>query len=128
MIKFGFAEVDRDGDLTFTEEMPHRIKNIIKTEIFLITSKIRAGDRPAMSFHNPHLPLTSREAKMLLACMGIFGSSTAGKCVSSHFQLLTSTTAAEREKIRFEFLTHILYLWQIWLHRGEELACDGWHE
>ena len=62
-----------------------------------------------MSFHDPHLPATSRStAKSLLACTGIFGSSAAGECVPPHFQLPTSGTAEEREKIRFEFLTHTL--------------------
>ena len=40
--------------------------------------------------------------------MGIFGSSAAGECVPPHFQLPTSATAEEREKIRFKFLTHTL--------------------
>jgi hypothetical protein len=70
---------------------------------------MRAGGRPAVSFHDPHLLLTSRStAKLSLACTGIFGSSAAGECVPPHFQLPTSATAEEREKIRFEFLIHTL--------------------
>jgi hypothetical protein len=40
--------------------------------------------------------------------MGIFVSSTTGKCKPPHFQLPMSATAEEREKIRYKFLTHIL--------------------
>jgi len=47
-------------------------------------------------------------AKSSLACTGIFGSNTAGEFVPPHFQLPTSATAEEREKVRYEFLTHIL--------------------
>jgi hypothetical protein len=83
--------------------------NVDETEISLDASNMRAGGRPAVSFHDPHLPLTSRStAKSLLACTGKFGSSAAGECVPPHFQLPTSATAEEREKIRFEFLTHTL--------------------
>ena len=47
-------------------------------------------------------------AKSSLACTGIFGSNAAGECVPPHFQLPTSVTAEEREKVRYKFLTHIL--------------------
>ncbi len=100
--------------------------NVDETEISLDTSNTRAGGRPAVSFHDPHLPATSRStAKLSLACTGIFGSSTAGECVPLHFQLPTSATAEKREKIRFEFLTHTLdigHTRQIWLRGGEDLA------
>ncbi len=100
MVEFNFAGVGDNGKLTFMEEKLRWIGNVEETEISANASKTRAGGRPAMSFHNPHLPLTSRSvAKLLLACMGIFGSSTAGECVPPHFQLPTSTTAEEREKI-----------------------------
>ncbi len=80
-----------------------------ETEISVNASKTRAGGRLAVLFHDPHLPLTSRSvAKLLLACTGIFDSNAAGKCVPPHFQLPTSAMAKEREKIRFEFLTHTL--------------------
>jgi hypothetical protein len=78
-------------------------------DLTLDRSNTRAGGRPAVSFHDPPLPATSRStAKLLLVCTGIFGSSAAGKCVPLHFQLPTSATAEEREKIRFEFLTYTL--------------------
>jgi len=80
-------------------------------EISLSASKTRAGGMPAMLFHDPHLPLTSRSvAKLSLACTGIFGSSAAGagKCLPPHLQLPTSAMAKEREKIRYKFLTHTL--------------------
>jgi hypothetical protein len=48
-------------------------------------------------------------AKSSLACTGIFRSNAAGECIPPHWQLPTSATAEEREKIRFEFLTHVLY-------------------
>ncbi len=69
------------------------------------------GSRPAMSFHDPQLPVTSRDvAKSSLACTAIFGSNATGKCIPPHWQLPTSATAKEREKIRFEFLTHVLHM------------------
>ena len=109
LVKFGFCEVNSDEDLTFTEEPKHRVLNVDKTEISLNMSKTRAGGRLVVSFHDPHLPLTSRSvSKSSLACTGIFGSSAAGKCKPLHFQLPTSVMAKEREKIQYEFLIHIL--------------------
>ena len=108
LVEFDFAGVGDDGKLTFTEEQLRRIKNIDETELAL-SGDTHAGGRPAVSFHDPHLPIASRSmAKSLLACTGIFGSSAAGECVPPHFQLPTSATAEEREKVRYEFLTHIL--------------------
>jgi hypothetical protein len=93
LVRFEFAGVGDNGDLTFAEEQKHWIKNINETKISVDASKTRAGGRPAVLFHDPHLPLTSRPvAKLLLACTGIFGSSTAGKCVPPHFQLPTRLT------------------------------------
>jgi hypothetical protein len=109
LIEFDFAGVGDDGELMFTEAQLRQIMNVDETEISLDASNTRAGGRPAVSFHDPHLPATSRStAKSSLACTGIFGSSAAGECVPPHFQLPTSATAEEREKIRFEFLTHTL--------------------
>ena len=85
-----------------------QILNVEETEISLDGSKMRAGGRPAVSFYNPNLPLANRSvAKSLLACTGFFGSNAAGECMPSHWQLSTAVMAAEREKIRFEFLTHV---------------------
>ena len=109
LIKFDFTGVGDDGEPTFTEAQLRRIMNVNETEISLDTSNTRAGGRPAVSFHDPHLSLTSRYmAKSSLACTGIFGSSAEGECVPPHFQLPMSGTAEEREKIRFKFLTHTL--------------------
>ena len=109
LIEFDFTGVGDDGEPTFTKAQLRRIMNVNETEISLDTSNTRAGGRPAVSFHNPHLSLTSRyTAKSSLACTGLFGSSAAGECVHPHFQLPMSGTAEEREKIRFKFLTHTL--------------------
>jgi hypothetical protein len=82
--------------------------NIDETELAL-NGDTHAGGRPAVAFYDPHLPIASRSvAKSSLACTGIFGSNAAGECVPPHFQLPTSATAEEREKVRYEFLIHIL--------------------
>jgi hypothetical protein len=86
LIEFDFAGVVDDGEPTFTEAQLRQIMNVDETEISLDASNTRAGGRPAVSFHDPHLPVTSRStAKSLLACTGIFGSSAAGECVPPHF-------------------------------------------
>ena len=109
LIEFDFTGVGDNGEPTFTGVQLRRIMNVVETEISLDTSNTRAGGRPAVSLHDPHLSLTSRyTAKSSLACTGIFGSSAEGECVPPHFQLPMSGTAEEREKIRFEFLTHTL--------------------
>jgi hypothetical protein len=109
LVEFDFAGVDDEGgELTFTEEQLRRIMNIDETELAL-NGDTHAGGRAAVSFYDPHLPIASRSvAKSSLACTGIFGSNAAGECVPPHFQLPTSATAEEREKVRYEFLTHIL--------------------
>ena len=108
LVEFDFAGVGDDWELMFTEEQLRRIKNIDKTELAL-NGNTHAGGRPAVAFYDPYLPIASRSvAKSSLACMGIFGSNAAGKCVPPHFQLPTSVTAEEREKVGYKFLTHIL--------------------
>ena len=85
LIEFDFAGVGDNGEPTFTEVQLRRIMNVDETEISLDVSNSRAGGRPAMSFHDPHLPLTSRSTeKSSLAWTGIFGSSAAGECVPPH--------------------------------------------
>jgi hypothetical protein len=72
-------------------------------------SKMNAGGWPAVSFHDPHFPLTQRPAaKSSLSCTGIFGSNAAGEeCVPIHWQLPTAATTEDREKLRFDFLPHV---------------------
>ena len=109
MVEFNFAGVGDDGELTLTEEQLRRIQNIDRIKLNLDASKMHVGGRPVVAFYNPHLPIASRSvAKSSLACTGIFGSNAAGECVPPHFQLPTSATAEEREKVQYEFLTHIL--------------------
>jgi len=60
LIGFDFASVGDDGEPTFTKAQLHRIMNIDETEISLNASNTRVGGTPAVSFHNPHLSLTSR--------------------------------------------------------------------
>ena len=108
-VEFNFAGVGDNGELTFTEEQLRRIQNIDKTKLALNASKMHMGGRPAVLFYNPHLLIASRSvAKSSLACTGIFSSNAAGICVPPHFQLPTSAMAKEREKVRYNFLTHIL--------------------
>ena len=47
-------------------------------------------------------------AKSSHSCTGIFGSNAAGECVPVHWQLPSSATSEERERLRFEFLRHVL--------------------
>jgi hypothetical protein len=109
LIEFNFARVDSNGELDINEETMWRIMNVDETKIAVDASKTRAGGRPGISFHDPHLPLTSRAmAKSSLVCMEIFGSNATGKCMPLHWQLPTSATIEEREKIKFKFLTYIL--------------------
>ncbi len=108
LAEFNFAGVGDNGELTFTEEQLRWIKNFDKAELAL-NDNMHAGGRPAVAFYDPHLPIASRSvAKSSLTCRGIFGSNAAGNCMPPHFQLPTSAMAEEREKVRYEFLTHIL--------------------
>jgi hypothetical protein len=61
LVEFNFAGVGDDGELMFTEEQLRWIGNVDEMEISADASKMRAGGRPAVSFHNPHLPLTIAE-------------------------------------------------------------------
>jgi hypothetical protein len=79
-----------------------------KTEISVDGSKMNASVRLAVSFHDPHFPLTKRPAaKTSLSCTGIFGSNAAGECVLIHWQLPMAATAEERKKLWFKLLLHI---------------------
>ena len=65
------------------EEQLHHVMNINKTDISVNASKMSAGGRPAIFFHDPHLLLASRSvANFPLACMGIFGNLAAALQVS----------------------------------------------
>jgi hypothetical protein len=108
LVEFGFATIGSDGRLEMSEEMLRWILNVDETEVSLDGSKTIAGGRPAVSFHDPHFPLTQRPAaKSSLSCTGIFGSNAAGECMPIHWQLPTAATAEEREKLRFNFLRHV---------------------
>jgi len=108
LVEFDFAGVGDVVELTFTEVQLRRIINIGETELAL-SGDTHAGGRPAVAFYDPHLPIASRSvAKSSLACTGLFGSNAAGECIPPLFQLPKSATAEEREKVRYEFQTHIL--------------------
>jgi hypothetical protein len=108
LIEFGFATIGSDGRLLIMEATMRRIVNVDETEVSLDGSKTNAGGRPAVSFHDPHFPLTQRPAaKSSLSCTGIFGSNAAGGGVPIHWQLPTAATSEDREKLRFDFLRHV---------------------
>ena len=60
LIEFGFATIGSNGRLVISEAMLCRIANTDETEVSLDGSKTNAGGRPAVSFHDPHFPLTQR--------------------------------------------------------------------
>ncbi len=94
--------------IIISEAMMRRIANINETEVSFDSSKTNAGGRQAVSFHNPHFPLTQRPAaKSSLSCTGIFGSNAAGECVPIHWQLPTAVTTEDREKLRFNLLRYV---------------------
>jgi hypothetical protein len=108
LIEFGFATIGSNGRLVISEAMLRRIANVDETEVSLDGSKTNAGGRSAVSFHDPHFPLTQRPAaKSSLSCTGIFGSNAAGECVPIHWQLPTAVTTEDREKLWFDFLRHV---------------------
>ena len=108
LLKFGFATLDGTGELIFTPEMLCRTINVDETKASLDGSNTQAGGRPAMSFRDPHLPQIMKSvAKSSYECTAIFGSNAAGELVPVHFQLPTSATSAEREKLRYDFCLHL---------------------
>jgi len=75
LTKFDLVRVRSNGKLDINEEQLPWILNVDKTEIVSDKSKTSAGCRPAVSFHDPQIPLMSRAvAKLSLVCTGIFGS------------------------------------------------------
>jgi hypothetical protein len=108
LIEFGFTTIGSDGRLVISEAMLRRIANINETEVSLDSSKTNAGGRQAVSFHDPHFPLTQRTAaKSSLSCTGIFGSNAAGERVPIHWQLPMAAMTEDREKLRFNFLRYV---------------------
>ena len=100
--------MEGEDEIVIDEAMRRRIVNVDETEISLDGSSSRAGGRPAVSFRNPNLPMANRSvSKSSHACTGIFGSTAAGECIPPHWQLPTSATT-ENEKVRNDFLTHVL--------------------
>jgi hypothetical protein len=88
--------------------MRRRTINVDETKALLDGSNTQAGGRPAMSFRDPHLPQIMKSvAKSSYECTAIFGSNAAGELVPVYFQLPTSATSAEREKLRYDFCLHL---------------------
>ena len=54
-IEFDLAQVGSNGELDIEEEQLCWILNVDKTKNSINRSKTRAGGRPAVSFHDPHL-------------------------------------------------------------------------
>jgi hypothetical protein len=105
LIEFGFATLGGNGEPIFDKEMKHRILNVDETEISVDRNKTRAGRRPEVSFHDPHLPLPSLSlAKSSHSCTGILGSNAPGECVPVDWQLPSSVTSEERERLCFKFM------------------------
>jgi hypothetical protein len=111
MLKYEFAQPGSNGDdkMIVKEANLRRILNVDETKMSLDGSKTRAGGRPAVTFFDPHLPMPCvSTAKSSLSCTGIFGSSTAGECIPPHWQIPTTATAVEREKLRVDFVRHFM--------------------
>jgi hypothetical protein len=112
LVEKGFARrgVEMEDEIVINKAMRRRIINVDETEILLDGSSSRAGGRPAVSFHNPKLPMANRlVSKSSHACTGIFGSTAAGECIPPHWQLPTSATTKMRKfKMTFSplFSTH----------------------
>ncbi len=100
LLNFEFTTLDGTRELIFSPKMLCRVVNVDETNALLDGSNTQAGGRPTMSFQDPHLPQIMKSvAKLSYECTAIFGSSTAGELVPVHFQLPTSATSAEREKL-----------------------------
>jgi hypothetical protein len=113
MFNYEFSLPSSDEDeLIVEEEMLRQILNVDKATISLNGSKARVGSRLVVTFYDPYLPMPCvSAAKSSLSCTGTFRSSAARECVPPHWQLLTTATAVEREKVRFNFLHHIVNTW-----------------
>jgi hypothetical protein len=59
LIEVGFAIVGCDGEPVFDEKTMHQILNLDVMDIYVNGSKTIVGGRPEVSFHDPHLPMTS---------------------------------------------------------------------
>jgi hypothetical protein len=110
MLKYEFTQPGSNGDkMIVKEENLHWIHIVDKTKMLLDGSKTRAGGRPAVTFFDSHLPMPCvSAAKSSLSCNGIFGSNTTGECVPPHWQIPTTATAVEREKVRVDFIRHFM--------------------
>ncbi len=89
MIEFNFAQVDSKRELEIDEEQMYWIGNVDKREIGISGSQTRPGGRPAVSFHDPQLPLMSRAmAKSSLEYLVAMPQGSAYLCTGSALQLL----------------------------------------
>jgi hypothetical protein len=93
MLKYEFAQPGSSGDeIIVKEENLHWILNVDETKMSLDGSKTNAGGRPAITFHDPHLPMPHISVAKSLP----------------HWQILTTATAVECEKVRVNFLRHFM--------------------
>ena len=98
--------------------------NVDETEISLIASNTRAGGRPAVSFYDPHLPLTSRSTEKNVACLqgNIWQQHCRQVCTSALPVADERDGRGEGEDPIRVFDPHFGHTQQIWLRGGEDLA------
>jgi hypothetical protein len=110
MLKYELAQPGSNGDKMIVEEKNLRqILSVNETKMSLDGSKTKAGNRPAITFYDPHLLMPCVSAvKSLLSCTIIFGSSASGECIPLHWQIPMTATAVEHEKVRVNILQHFL--------------------
>jgi hypothetical protein len=59
LIEFGFAIVGCNEEPVFDEKTMHQILNLDAMNIAVNRSNTKVGGRPEVSFHDPHLPMSS---------------------------------------------------------------------
>jgi hypothetical protein len=100
VVEYGFATINPDGSLYFSDKMKARIINMDETCLSLDVSNSNRGGRPTVTYYDVCFPqLGKATSKSALSTTMMTGSSAAGEAIPPHFQ---------GEAIRIEMIRYLL--------------------
>ena len=131
LIELGFArekkadgseDLHYEGSLVFFPGQLRRILNIDETDGSMDNTNGKRGGRKPMVFYAPDVAGGGTQAsKTSYSPTIICGSNAAGEALPAHFQLKTSATESEREKLNIEFVGNCHDVWGQFGHTERKL-------
>jgi len=121
VVEYGFATINKNGELYFDDKMKVQIVNLDETCLSLDGNNGNRGGRPTAAHFDVRFPqLGKATSKSALTTMMISRSSAACEPLPPHFQFQTSAQTAEAEAIRIETVRYMLDVRGSFGHESEQ--------